>query len=574
MSGTNPRFHHVIKRMNNAIAEQTRKREVLRNLDCFVLDNSIRESTVGQLRGHTLENKWKIYDEVKRCGMKHIIVAAFSHMTRVDDEFIKQLGERGEDFSTLYAFTEITEKINEHRQLEKHPIPVGLKKAKEFGLRNPIIEIDLADKKVDWNGKFTIDDYCLLILDRIEWAIKNLHQEPNVFINFRDFPFAMQENPERVLTVVKFLATLPEEQRPLGVIFEEPTGRFMPEELGIWTSTLRGVIDSNGWESCKILVHVHEKWGLAETAQLTCLSNGADGVWASLCQEGAAVGHACSTITLMNLVRMGNKHVQERYNCTELRRAAAKVTNATTGREPHPKQVMYGERALDLAFDFGGISGGKSGPGEKSFNLASFFGEEPPKRISTLASAEMIRDRLVNLFGKDPQFTIEMAQKMKETMIADLTNNRKEEYMSKVGLALLFDRSGGKITEDMRDIIEKMELKSAASEKLIEETRAIWDKWDLRDEIQGDERLQFNSFYNGFMTPYFGCFRCEDTRKALQAIDMDSDGYVDWSEFLLYLKWALHEYPEVNDVDELLSVTFRKGLIPAMHDEILKRESV
>ena len=36
----------------------------LRDLDLFVLDNSIRETTVGQLRGHTLEDKWAIYEEV------------------------------------------------------------------------------------------------------------------------------------------------------------------------------------------------------------------------------------------------------------------------------------------------------------------------------------------------------------------------------------------------------------------------------------------------------------------------------------------------------------------------------
>ena len=574
MAGTKLEFKDEISSMKSAMAEETRKRQVLKDLDCFVLDNSIRESTVGQLRGHTLENKWKIYNEVKRCGMEHIIVAAFSHMTRVDDEFIRQLRERGEDFSTLYAFTEITESINKDGVLDVESIPVGLEKMKTFGLRNPIIEIDLADKKVDWNGKFKIENYCQLLSKRINWAKDNLCPEAKVFVNLRDFPFAIQDHPKRVLTVVKYLATIPEDKRPLGLIFEEPTGRFMPDELGIWTSTVRKVLDSNGWGSCKLLVHVHEKWGLAETAQLTCLSNGANGVWASLCQEGAAVGHACSTITLMNLVRMGNKKVQERYNCTELRKAAAIVTDVTTGKEPHPKQVVYGKRALDMAFDFGGISGGKTGPGEKAFDLASFFGEEPPKRISTLASAEMVRDRLVNLFGENPQFTIDMAKRMKEVMIEDLTNNRKEEYMSKVGLALLFDRSGGRITEEMRDSIEKMELKSAASEILIEEVRAIWDEWDLKDKIQGDERLQFDSFYNGFMAPYFGCFRCEDTKEAFKAIDMDGDGYVDWSEFMVYLKWALHQYPEIDDVDELLSVTFRKGLIPAMHDGILKSGTI
>ena len=63
---------------------------------------------LGQLRGHTLENKWQIYKESKKCGFKNMIVASFSHMTRVDDVFVKQLVERGEDRSGLFGFSEIT----------------------------------------------------------------------------------------------------------------------------------------------------------------------------------------------------------------------------------------------------------------------------------------------------------------------------------------------------------------------------------------------------------------------------------------------------------------------------------
>ena len=37
--------------------------------------------------------------------------------------------------------------------------------------------------------------------------------------------------------------------------------------------------------------------------------------------------------------------------------------------------------------------------------------------------------------------------------------------------------------------------------------------------------------------------------------------------------WALNEYPEIINVDELLSVTFRKGLIPAMKDVVLGRQA-
>ena len=90
------------------VSKDTDKYQVLRDLDIFVLDNSIRESTVGQLRGHTLESKWQIYDEVKKVGFKNCIVASFSHMTRVDDVFIKQLVEKGEDREGLYGFSEIT----------------------------------------------------------------------------------------------------------------------------------------------------------------------------------------------------------------------------------------------------------------------------------------------------------------------------------------------------------------------------------------------------------------------------------------------------------------------------------
>ena len=53
-----------IHRMHQDIEEQKDKRKALRQMELFVLDNSLRESTVGQLRGHTIENKWKIYEQV------------------------------------------------------------------------------------------------------------------------------------------------------------------------------------------------------------------------------------------------------------------------------------------------------------------------------------------------------------------------------------------------------------------------------------------------------------------------------------------------------------------------------
>ena len=59
-------FQVQINRMNEDFREQNEKLKQLKELDLFVLDNSLRESTVGQLRGHTIENKWKIYNEVSQ----------------------------------------------------------------------------------------------------------------------------------------------------------------------------------------------------------------------------------------------------------------------------------------------------------------------------------------------------------------------------------------------------------------------------------------------------------------------------------------------------------------------------
>ncbi|PFX11678.1 Malate dehydrogenase, cytoplasmic, partial [Stylophora pistillata] len=84
-------FEELIKEVNGNIAQEKKKRARLKDLDLIVLDNSLRESTVGQLRGHTLENKRKIYDEVRKCGFQYKIVAAYSHMPRVDDTWVEQI---------------------------------------------------------------------------------------------------------------------------------------------------------------------------------------------------------------------------------------------------------------------------------------------------------------------------------------------------------------------------------------------------------------------------------------------------------------------------------------------------
>ena len=158
---------------------------------------------------------------------------------------------------------------------------------------------------------------------------------------------------------------------------------------------------------------------------------------------------------------------------------------------------------------------------------------------------------------------------MREVMLEDLNENRKEEYMSAVGLAILFDRSGGQLTPGMSEVIAQDEPENGHAQHLIAEIRKMWDEWDLREESQQDDALEFDSFYNGFLAPYFSCYRCDETKRALKAIDMDEDGKVDWNEFALYLKWAIRQYPGTKTAEDLLSIAFRKDLIPVMQDVVL-----
>ena len=89
---------------------------------------------------------------------------------------------------------------------------------------------------------------------------------------------------------------------------------------------------------------------MKDVVQLECLANGATGIWAGLCEEGAAMGHASSCLTIINLARMGNTKVLKKFNTHKLRTASRNVTIATTGAPPHPKQPVCGERALDVVF--------------------------------------------------------------------------------------------------------------------------------------------------------------------------------------------------------------------------------
>ena len=146
--------------------------------------------------------------------------------------------------------------------------------------------------------------------------------------------------------------------------------------------------------------------------------NGGDSMWGSICNEGASIGNASTCVSLMNMVRLGNKNILKKYKCNYLRTAAANVTKITTGENPHKKQVVYGERALDFVFGLKKVTTGLD------MDMAEFFGEKAPIRITHLSKPPMIQAKLRDLFGENEQFTFEMGGKMMEKMWEDLRDGR------------------------------------------------------------------------------------------------------------------------------------------------------
>ena len=552
-----------LSEVKSFVGENDPKLQRLRNMELFVLDNSLRETTVASIRAHTVENKRAIYEEVKKAGFKYWFIECFTTETRMGDLFVQELIDKGEDISCAFAFVEAWGPIEDMVPLPD-VIPIGLQKMKKFGINNAFIEFDLMYHKIDYE-KFNLDELCKLLKGKIDWVRENLSPDALIFANIRDFSSCMVHHPERVWQVINFISSLPPADRIMGIAYED-MGKSTTADLAAWTKAAKREMVRCGWGDGHLIFHVHEQWGQMHATNLECLASGATGIWAGVCSEGAALGHADSCTTILNMIRLGNTAVQKQYNCTYLRDAAIKVTEIACDEPPNPRMPIYGERALDMLFGFTFSAIDEDPHICEGFDMAEFLGVKRKIRISGLANDKMIQSKLIEIFGENPQFTLERCEAMRQKITLNAAEGRKEEYNSDVGLAMLFDLSGGHPWPSMLETIAASEGNSSHIDHLISEIKLDWDIWDGRDGKK-DEQLTFDHFYMGFMGPYFGCYRCEDSRLGLKALDMDNDGLVDWFEFRFYLKWAGRQYPDVKTKEKLLDKAFRFGLIPAMMDE-------
>lgn len=470
------------------------KLERLQNVKLFVLDNSVRETTVAQMRGHTVADKYQILDLVCEAGgIQHVLLGVFGTRPKVDDYFCQNLRDkRAAEYRhmNLYGFCELRDQVVDG--IPDHGTPIGMERCEAYKIANMVVELDLLCPLTNWKV-FTMDRYCALVQHRINYCRQHCHnpaaknQRHHIFLNIRDFIPAWQREPERVRRLLTYLARMREPV--MGVCFEDPTGAVPPCVMGDYCRITRNLMDEHGWSTGHLLAHVHQAYGLAEASVLEALMNGATGVWAGIPREGAACGHANSLTTIANLHRLGNPYVRRTYNLGRLRRAAIDMTKIITGEMPHPMTELYGARAFDICFD------PSTGMGVGS-DFHKTFDVHPKTRISTMCTAGMVERALHENFGDDFVVPPGLPEKMLETMEADLTASRKEEYNSVVGFASLYERAGGDMTVEAVKRAVRTD-QEADAHPLIMQLHNYCNEWRSCRRAN-DRMITYIQFYDGF----------------------------------------------------------------------------
>ncbi|MEL7039146.1 MAG: hypothetical protein AAFO04_26580 [Cyanobacteria bacterium J06592_8] len=553
------KFKAIIDRVSHEADEELK---ILQDLEIFVLDNSVRETTVGTARGHILEDKINILKAIAETELKEVILGTYGSNRNVDDQIPKHWIDLGGTLENMWGFSEAYSALDSYGVPIDEPADGLLEMVNDHKMSNAIIEIDLCSPAINYQ-QFDLNQF---ILNQVEWANKNLTPRgeqklpPRVLVNLRDFAnFETDtEGLTRALHLVEALGNLPSDQRPFGLMIEEPTGFLLPETVSKLTRIIRETMILANWSDGKLLVHVHCGFGLAESTVLEALANGADGIWSAVCKAGAALGHSCSSITLTNLARLGNKFVTRTYNLPAIIKAARKVHKIASKEVVPRDQEVYGKEAFDLVF--GGWHGFM---GDKMGAVASMIGVKQTVRISDFANAEMIGQAMIERFA-EPEKTgwdENLCKKMEEKIDEHLILGQSFDYNTITGLAQLYEYSGGCISSSMLKIItldsdipdehpllvslkqrwqklsEKINSPSHQNlEELTSKSSIFWQNPEIPETMA---EIPINNFLDDIFT---GVHVTEKQREMIRnLLDVDSNGYVSWQEFLFRLKWTIQQ---------------------------------
>ena len=575
--------HKPMRRVN------AQKRERLRTMKVLILDNSQREPSVASVWGHTLEDKRAIDGVVRGLGFKHVVAGALNDAAQVDDQFCAELGGDAGPTS-FWTFSEFTDgALRDGAPIfDDEHVPVGLRKTAAYGLKNVVLEVDTC--AAFWEDR-AVSAFADGVVRWTRWLRGAAGHDARVIVNLRDLAKGMVRCPDRCVAMVAALADLPRHVRPASLLFEEPFGEYLPCEVGGWTALLRATMDAHGWPSAfqedgasidgALLIHVHRQWGLADAVTLDALAAGCDGLMAAVCEEGAALGHACSAVALANLARLGNRDVVARYDLRGVVDAARAVTRLTTGAPVAVRQVVYGPRAIEAVFGFTAVGGGvvdrtfdrdASGTAADAVFLADILGvAEKPVRLHTLATPAQFAARLAQCFGAHASFDDALGARLKRGLLALLAAGDKAECTSPLGLALLHQRVEGGLTPAMLDCVKDAEAVERGSAVLLARAEACFD--EAAADAGGAAGLPYGAFAERFVDAYLGArhntFGADVGDKVRDAVrrsfDLDGDRRITFDEYRVWLLWALRStQDDIHSVDDLFAAVVRRGIMPGL----------
>jgi hypothetical protein len=293
------------------LADAQAKVEQLQNIKPFLIDLSLRENPVGARVGQTLADKLQILPKIREFGFQNILLGTLDYSMpdelEVDDDFMMYLRDHNVDMTGGFAFTAIgiADKKGDFK-----PDPSQYK-LKDYKVPNTLHEIYIS--KAGMHNQYDVETLKRSIPASVRWLNDNIVGDnggkPRIIINIVDGCDGFAEDPDMACEILRLLAEQPIE----GVSFEDDRGTYLPFQVGAYTAVARQILP----KSMKLLVHIHAGAGFENASVIEALLNGADGVWGGLPKRAAIIGHASLGELIANLVRVGNRNMQE-YQLNQL----------------------------------------------------------------------------------------------------------------------------------------------------------------------------------------------------------------------------------------------------------------
>ncbi len=319
----------AIEKVHALLAESAQKEELLRKLDPYFIDLSLRENPFGSRMGQTLKQKLAILPQLRAFGFQNILLGtldyAYPDELEVDDDFMMYLRDNEIDMTGGFAFTDIGVAKDGTWGPSR-----SMEKMQAYGVPNTLLEIYLS--KEGMHGQYDLATLKAGMVSSINWVYETCIGDgggkPRIIINVVDGCDAWAQQPDVVADVFGMLADLP----VVGVSMEDDRGTFMPFQVGAYVAATRAVLPDK-----KILVHMHSGAGFENASLIEALLNGADGVWGGLPKRAAIIGHGSLGELIANLMRVGNEVVKQTYKVETLLPLATKLQYADTNvDDPNP----------------------------------------------------------------------------------------------------------------------------------------------------------------------------------------------------------------------------------------------